>query len=321
MAAGELVSATDALSQAVSLGAWEFYGLQAGDLLDGSPPFPQDAGVAVRCDAPAAQSEAEAWLEDWLDLAPEVAVGTLPAAISSDVRFRRAEFLLDVGRFEDARLELEKLRVATVDDALTQYRLALAFRDLGVYRSSISAASALWRLSPAEDISALPRFIGCLIYPTYYSDLIEPAAATEDLPPLLVYALLRQESLFEGQATSFAAARGLMQVIPPTGDAIAAALGWPPGYETSDLYRPMVSVRFGTWYLAEQRDYIDGNLYAAMAAYNGGPGNSRWWWDQAEGDPDLFVELIAFSETRRYVRLIREHFAAYEWLYTRAGAP
>ena len=320
LAAGETTSATLALSQAVALAPWDFYGLQAASLMAGEAPFPQDAELVTACDTAEAQQEAEKWLAEWLDLTPETDVGALPASLLNDTRLRRAVILLRVGHLDEGRSELEKLREDMAEDPLAQYRLALAFRDLGLYRSSIFAANALWRLSPAEDLTMLPRFIGCLIYPTYYSDLVEQEAAEEELAPLFVYALLRQESLFEGFATSFAAARGLMQVIPPTGAGIAQALGWPPDYETADLYRPMVSVRFGVYYLAEQRDAIDGNMFAAMAAYNGGPGNSYRWWQMAEGDPDLFVELIDFSETRLYVRLIREHFAAYRWLYSEASS-
>lgn len=319
LTAGEPLSATEALSQAAALAPWDFYGLQAASLMAGEAPFPQDAGLLADCDTPEAQQEAEKWLAEWLDLAPETDVGALPASLLNDVRLRRGALLLQVGHLDEGRGEIEKLREATAEDPLAQYRLALAFRDLGFYRSSIIAAATLWSLSPAEDLTTLPRFIGCLVYPTYYSDLVEQEAAAENLTPLFVYALLRQESLFEGFATSIAAARGLMQVIPPTGAAIAQALDWPPGYETADLYRPMVSVRFGVWYLAEQRDAIDGNMFAAMAAYNGGPGNSFRWWQMAEGDSDLFVELIDFSETRLYVGLIREHFAAYRWLYSDDG--
>jgi len=319
LAAGDTLSATEALSQAVALAPWDFYGLQAAGLMAGEPPFPQDVQLVAACDTPDAQQEAEKWLADWLDLAPETDVGALPASLLNDIRFRRGVMLLRMGHLDEGRSELEKLRDAMAEDPLAQYRLALAFRDLGLYRSSIFAATTLWRLSPAEDLTTLPRFIGCLIYPTYYSDLVEQEAVAEGLAPLFVYALLRQESLFEGFATSFAAARGLMQVIPPTGAGIAQALGWPPDYETADLYRPMVSVRFGVWYLAQQRDAIDGDMFAAMAAYNGGPGNSYRWWQMAEGDPDLFVELIDFSETRLYVRSIREHFAAYRWLYSDSG--
>jgi soluble lytic murein transglycosylase len=153
----------------------------------------------------------------------------------------------------------------------------------------------------------------------YYRDLVEREAAAQDLNPLFVYALLRQESLFEGYATSFAAAHGLMQVIPPTGAYIAQQLAWPPDYETRDLYRPMVSVRFGSWYLAEQRDLLEGNLFGALAAYNGGPGNALRWWETANADLDLFVESIDFRETRTYVRVIREHYARYRWLYGGRG--
>jgi soluble lytic murein transglycosylase len=223
--------------------------------------------------------------------------------------------LLRLGHFDEGRADLEALRETTVGDALTQYRLALYFRDIGLYRSSIIAAATVWRLSGAPPLQEAPRFLGCLIYPTYYSDLVEPEAAARNLSPLFVYALLRQESLFEGYATSHAAAHGLMQVIPPTGQEIYTALGWPPGYQTPDLYRPMVSVHYGVWYLARQRDYIDGNLFAGMAAYNGGPGNSMRWWTAANADQDLFVELIAFAETRTYVERIREHYARYAWLY------
>lgn len=77
----------------------------------------------------------------------------------------------------------------------------------------------------------------------------------------------------------------------------------------------MVSVRFGTWYLAQQRDRSDGNLFAAMAGYNGGPGNSERWWNLAGKDQDLFAELIGFAETRVYVRHIYEYYAKYVWLY------
>ncbi len=309
------LSASHALNQALSLGPFDYYGLRAADLLTGRAPFETHPDPDAVCTGNAARSEAESWLQNWLGLEPDTSVGELPATLLNDDRLRRGALLLDLGYFDEGRAELEQLRVETANDALTQYRLALFFRDIGLYRSSIAASTTLWRLSPSQDLRTLPRFIGCLAYPTYYSDLVEAEAATHELSPLFVYALLRQESLFEGAATSSAAAHGLMQVIPPTGEYIAQSLGWPPGYQTRDLYRPIVSVRFGAWYLAEQTGLADGNPFVAMAAYNGGPGNSLRWWRAAEGDTDLFAEIITFSETRTYVRRIREHYAAYVFLY------
>ncbi len=313
--AGNVVSSTETLSEAAAIGPWDFYGLRAADLLKAREPFVVTDAPIAACDTPEDRAAAETWLAGWLGLESSAAIATLPPELLDNVYLRRGTLLLRLGHFDKGRTDLETLRETTVSDALTQYRLALYFSDIGLYRSSIIAASTVWRLSGAPPIQDTPRFIGCLIYPTYYSDLVEQEAVARNLSPLFVYALLRQESLFEGYATSYAAAHGLMQVIPPTGEQIAQVLNWPPGYKTSDLYRPMVSVRFGVWYLATQRDYIDGNLFAGMAAYNGGPGNSARWWDAANADQDLFVELIGFAETRTYVERIREHYARYAWLY------
>jgi soluble lytic murein transglycosylase len=56
-------------------------------------------------------------------------------------------------------------------------------------------------------------------------------------------------------------------------------------------------------------------LYAALAAYNGGPGNAVEWQQLAQGDPDLFLETVRAQETRDYIRRIYEIYAIYRRLY------
>ena len=92
-------------------------------------------------------------------------------------------------------------------------------------------------------------------------------------------------------------------------------MNWPPNYTDEDLYRPVVSIPFGVSYLGRQRDYFNGDLYAALAAYNGGPGNAATWRPLADGDEDLFLEVIRFSETRNYIRYIYELYEIYVGLY------
>ena len=140
------------------------------------------------------------------------------------------------------------------------------------------------------------------------------AAQGESFDPLFLYSVLRQESLFEPFAASSASASGLMQIIPATGQEIASALGW-PDYSRTDLYKPYVSIKFGTYYLARQRDGLDGDLYAALAAYNGGPGNAVRWKSASGGDPDLFYETVSYNETRLYIRRIVEYYEMYKKLY------
>lgn len=314
LAAGQTLSATDALSQAVQANPTGYYGLRAADLLanPNALPFPP-VRYAPSPPMPQMQAEAETWLAARLGISPTGRLSEPDAALLNDPRLARGLELWRLGRPEEAKGELEALRQATAGDALTQYRLALLFRDIGLYRSSIIAASMLLRLVGVSPPDA-PPFLARLAYPTYYEDLIVAEAEREGLSPLLLFALVRQESLFESLATSSAAAHGLMQVIPSTGEYIAGQLGWPPDYRTSDLYRPLVSVRFGTWYLARQRDRF-GRLDVALAAYNGGPSNAQRWLDAAGEDADMFLERITLGETRLYLQRIREHYAVYAALY------
>ena len=93
-----------------------------------------------------------------------------------------------------------------------------------------------------------------------------PLADDYGFHPLFLYALIRQESLFEGFVNSSAGARGLMQIIPATGAEIAGNLGWPQNYTSDDLYRPLVSLRYGVDYLDRQRKLFDGNLVCGVSS-------------------------------------------------------
>ena len=72
-----------------------------------------------------------------------------------------------------------------------------------------------------EPVQEAPGFILHLAYPTYYGDVVQEEATRLNLDPSLLFALIRQESLFDATATSIADARGLAQVIPSTGDWVA----------------------------------------------------------------------------------------------------
>ncbi len=320
IAAGNAPSGTATLKNLVEVAPDSYEGARAAELLSDPnraplslPPF-SGRGVGSEGDA-AEQSDAEAWLRSWLNLSTTVNVRDLRDDIRSDLRFARGSELWRLGFKAEAVDEFGALRVALAQDALAQYQLALHFRDIGLYRQSIAAADTLMRLSPAKTPSKLPAFIARLIYPTYYADLVMQHATEMGLDPLLIFSLIRQESLFEPFAESFAAANGLMQVIPSTGQEIHGDLNWPENYTTADLQKPYVSVRFGTHYLNKQRRFFNGDLYAALAAYNGGAGNSLIWKERSAGDPDVFFASINFEETQRYIRTIAANYAIYHRLY------
>ncbi len=302
--------AAEVISRTATTG---YYALRARELAEGGTAFAAPEGVEYRFefDEAAEQAEAEAWLESWL---PGVRVtSTLTSSVTQSPAFVRANKLWQIGLLAEARQEYEQIRSDYAGNALVSYQLALYFRDMGLYRSSISAASSVLAHS-GQTIFTAPRFIGRLLYPIHFADLVLPLAEQYGYDPLLQFALIRQESLFESFATSYVGAQGLSQVMPATGDWIAMRLNW-PNYTTADLNRPYVGLTFGAYYLDQQLAAFDGHAFVALSAYNGGPGNAARWYETAGDDLDRYLETVDFSETRLYIRRIYEGYQYYRYLY------
>ncbi len=137
-----------------------------------------------------------------------------------------------------------------------------------------------------------------------------------NLNPLLMAALIRQESRFEAAIVSRSGALGLMQVMPSTGQWIAGQVG----LQNYELTRPADNLYLGAWYLDYTHRTYQNNSMLAVASYNGGPGNVAKWLDRfGFSDPDLFVEQIPFPETRGYVKAVFGNHWNYWQLYTAEG--
>ncbi len=299
--------------------AWEdastgtgYYAARARELLSGEAGFGAYAEEAALRPATEEQSAAEEWLS--LRYGRPVSA-ELPEVVRNDPLFRRGEEFLNLGRPDEAREPFAMLtqRFRFYGPAL--YALTLYFRQHGLYALSISCIERLLELSGCQEEDA-PVFLLRLLYPVPYAHLIVTEARSNGLDPLLFFALVRQESRFDRYALSWAEARGLTQVIPSTGRGIAEQLGWSP-FRLEDLYRPFLSIRFGTWYLGRQQEAFSGQALPALAAYNGGPGNARRWagFVIPVNDLDLFVETVDFTETRDYIERIYTSYWVYRRLY------
>jgi soluble lytic murein transglycosylase len=244
---------------------------------------------------------------------------SVPGPMASDPRFTRGQEFWNLGLYSQAEAEFSAIRDDATGDPLASYRLAVYLSDLGVYRQAILSARQVLDLAGLDDAGTLtaPVFFSHIRFGAYFSDLVVPAAQDYGFNPLFVWSTVRQESLFDPSIQSSAGAYGLMQVMPATGNEVATRLGWPVDFTQSDLLRPEVNMTLGIDYLARQRDSLSGDLYAALAAYNGGPGNAVVWQSLAKGDPDLFVEVVRFDETRNYLMGIYEVFTIYSRLYAR----
>ncbi|NJK59471.1 MAG: transglycosylase SLT domain-containing protein [Oscillatoriales cyanobacterium SM2_1_8] len=150
------------------------------------------------------------------------------------------------------------------------------------------------------------------LYPLAYWEGVQQHAQTWNLNPLLVLALIRQESRFEADIRSVADAVGLMQVIPETGAWIAAQLG----VTQYSLANPDQNLRFGTFYLNYTHNRYQNNALLAIASYNAGPNAVAGWVARGFNDPDEFVNRIPYSETRGYVGSVFGNYWNYLRLYT-----
>ncbi|NTU55177.1 MAG: tetratricopeptide repeat protein [Anaerolineales bacterium] len=315
---GEAASAEKSWQQSLLADPNGYYSLRAQDILLKRQPFESPPSIDLDIDLQQERKDAEVWMRLTFGLPAETDFSG-PGTLAQDARFIRGTELWELGMYNEARLEFESLREAVKSNPADSFRLANHLLDIGLYRTAIFAAREVLTLAGLDSQSAsltAPAYFNHLRYGLYYRDLIIPEEERYGMDPLFMFSVIRQESLFEGFVRSSAGARGLMQVIPSTGAQIAGELNWPPFYTEDDLYRPNVSIRFGTYYLDKNRKLLGGSIYGSLAAYNGGPGNALAWQELAGNDPDLFLEVVRFQETRDYIRYIYEIYSTYRTIYS-----
>jgi len=247
----------------------------------------------------------------------------------------RIQELLSLRIFDDATDEL--LMAAKKGEALESiyYNLSACYKKQGDHNNSWRYA---WRLSRLPGMKsadgAMPRQLHRMLYPLAFRDAVFSNSEKNDLDPLLVMALMTEESKYDPSAVSWVGALGLIQIMPPTGREIAQRLKFET-FDTKMLLHPETNIKMGTWYLAglanrlgkhvketfdkenmpeSERSYITQML--AAGAYNGGESRIRRWVKRyGVEDIDEFVESIPIQQTRRYIKKVCNSYEVYNSLY------
>lgn len=220
--------------------------------------------------------------------------------------------LFSLKLFELLRSELKWIE-KNLDDNFSRYALAQTYRTLEAYSDAVKISGKLFYSG-----FPLTRELWELCFPIAYLDIIESAAQKYELDPVFVLSVMRQESMFDPSAVSSANAKGLMQIIPPTGKFLFKQLGL-SDFDSELLYEPNLSIELGCYYLSSLKRQF-GKIVPALCAYNAGEARVVKWKPRFEGLACYeAIEEIPFQETRTYVQRILRNWEIYRQLYGNAA--
>jgi soluble lytic murein transglycosylase len=240
---------------------------------------------------------------------------TIPAAAAN--RQARADALRSIAF--DASADLE-LRAAYADTGEPRLLVEAAQADVAAQKwgAAIVTLRQVYPQLEYRPFASVPRAVWEAAYPLPHQESIRHWAAHNDLDPMLVAGLSRQESAFDPNAHSVQNAFGVMQLLPKTGRLLARQ--GKVRYSQSQLFDSDYNIRLGTLYFADLKQQF-GTVEAALAAYNAGEDRVTDWTEKPYRDVPEFVDSIPFTETREYVEIITRNASIYHRLYTTSQQP
>jgi len=251
------------------------------------------------------------------------ALGDPPKSIrikkSARRSFDRAQLLIGAGLNEKAEMEIDSLRSKVRITANSAIWLGYLYsKSQAHYKSLRMQHSVNGGLASERDYS---KPFWKLYYPVAYWDDVEKESRRRGVDPFLAMAIIRQESAFDTNALSPANARGLMQIIPSTGERmfLTAGIDKKPGeqFQPDTLFDPARNISMGVAYVADLLRRYGGNPALALAAYNAGANAVDRWLARFRSDPaDEFVENIPYTETRNYVKRVIRNWVMYIRIYS-----
>ncbi|MGD9890233.1 MAG: transglycosylase SLT domain-containing protein, partial [Dehalococcoidia bacterium] len=239
---GDTAAATAAYTEAVRRDPNGYYGLRAAAVLAGMPLAPR-GGPFTFSVASHDWAAAEQWLTGWAGAEDPAAWSTVEASEN----WRATWELAQAGWDRTAMEAFEQILSRHADRPWIQYRAGRALLDAFPHAAFGAGFNIV---NGATSTGAVPVAIQRMRYPAPWPDLVQRYADQRGVDPLLMYAMMRQESAFDPLAGSSAGAFGLTQFIAPTATDVARALGRDVSFE--DLRRPVLAIEFGAYYLAAQ---------------------------------------------------------------------
>lgn len=230
--------------------------------------------------------------------------------VEREPAYQRAIELKLLGLDQDAARELAALTERYGRDQEVMLTLSTLLNEVGAYHQALRLARLHFREKLERSGGSVAPSLWNVAYPIGLMPSIR-AQGVKRVDPYLAAAIIREESQYDGRALSRVGAVGLMQVMPSTANAVAHRWGL-PAVSRDDLFDQETNIRIGVRYLEELLAQFSDNFIATIGAYNAGPQVVQKWLAMNLGrEPDEFVELIPYQETRQYVKRVLRSYREY----------
>jgi soluble lytic murein transglycosylase len=280
----------------------------ADDAADTATPFVQDPSSDGPPNAVDGDDDPPQWTEDMTQM------------LSSGQPFRKILELVHLDMKTEAAAELWSLKDKTPKRRVPLMELSKVFFELRDYYHSLIIVQRGYERSLERPSPGMSDDLWLLAYPQGYWESIVTYAGKYKQDPYFIAAIIKEESQFRTDALSSAGARGLMQVMPATGDWVARQNKL-SGFDHGKLFDSDTAIDIGTWYVGHLMKQFKNDPLLVAAAYNAGPDAVQGWITRNgyQGDRDYFVEMIPYAETRRYVKKVLRNYAEYKRIYTKSA--
>jgi len=238
------------------------------------------------------------------------------AELKSD-HLKKAKELFMLGFNYDAIGELEIVEDEEHNDKELMVEVGKLFFKTGDYYRAIKIAVNYLNDFLSDEPKGEAKNIWKSFYPRGYYNFVEKWADGENVNPFLIYSVMREESHFNPYALSISNARGLMQIIPSTGNWIAERIPY-HNFHTEKMWDEETNIMMGSWYLRFLLDYFNEVEMLAAAGYNAGQGAvGKWVEKYDEKEADFFIENIPYEQTREYVKKVLRDYVIYHQIYSK----
>lgn len=226
-----------------------------------------------------------------------------------------ANNLLSLGLYDEAIPEYLAAR-KTSRGPDEDYTIAVLSLRGGIANRAVRFGEQVWKTVPADYVIELaPREMVQLLYPAPFRESLLRHTSSRNVDPRFVLSIARQESRFQTDAKSVAAARGMMQFIASTANEIAAQVKL-DNFNQDDLYNADTAILFGSQHLGNLFQQFPDQPQAVAGSYNGGADNlARWIARSKANEADRYVAEIGFTQTKDYVYKVMANYWTYQKLY------